>query len=372
MQAATSGTAGRTIPPMGSPRRTGSTSITPISQATTSQLTQHMAQSMTIDEMRALHHRAMTDADAKRTELRLVLASRYRELVGSSDEVIKMKERAQELNDLVKALPQLIAKLTDLAHHVNGGAKDVDPGDAVDPTLTQEMSVLQLRRELSLLPRTMYRALDGKDVHKATLTLIQLFTLIAQQTDEYPMANELSRSRTVSFPAQLDPTLEVQIRMTFLQVQSLPDKIRRISHGVLAGSASYGLSDGASGITRSASALASLHCLESQQRGNDRAGWLLTTYFESKAKILVSLLNQLTVEQAANAEDVLSKIVLILQFDIIIHPYQIFCLRKFPGSAHIMTTVPLFDMDVVKAKCSKCVRAADVHNFKCRSGTFRI
>jgi Vps51/Vps67 len=371
MQGATSGagTAGRTIPPMGSPRR--STSITPISQTTASQLTQHMAQSMTIDEMRALHHRAMTDADAKRTELRLVLASRYRELVGSSDEVIKMKERAQELNDLVKALPQLIAKLTDLPQHVNGEAKEVDPGDTVDPTLTQEMSVLQLRRELSLLPRAMYRALDAKDVHKATLTLIQLFTLIAQQTDEYPLANELSQSRAVSFP-HLDPTLEVQIRMTFLQVQSLPDKIRRISHGVLAGSASYGLSDGALGITRSASALASLHCLESRQRGNDRAEWLLTTYFESKAKILVSLLNQLTVEQAANAEDVLSKIVLILQFDIIMHPYQIFCLRKFPASAHIMTTVPLFDMDVVKAKCSKCVYAADKQNCNCRSGALRI
>ena len=64
-----------------------------------------MAKSMTIDEMRHLHQRALSDAEAKRTELRLVLASRYRELVGSSDEVLRMRERAQELHQLVHALP---------------------------------------------------------------------------------------------------------------------------------------------------------------------------------------------------------------------------------------------------------------------------
>ena len=66
---------------------------------------------MTIDEMRVLHQRALHDAEAKRTELRLVLASRYRELVGSSDEVLRMKDRAKELHDLVHALPGLVEKI---------------------------------------------------------------------------------------------------------------------------------------------------------------------------------------------------------------------------------------------------------------------
>lgn len=84
-----------------------------------------MAASMTIDEMRALHQHALREAEAKRTELRLVLASRYRELVGSSDEVLKMNERSQELHDLVHNLPKLLEKLTSSVDSpsVTGGEK---------------------------------------------------------------------------------------------------------------------------------------------------------------------------------------------------------------------------------------------------------
>lgn len=309
-----------------------------------------MAQSMTIDEMRALHQRALTEADAKRTELRLVLASRYRELVGSSDEVIKMKERSQELHDLVEALPQLISKLTN-------PPKDEEEGKEEDKEVAasthEDATVLELRSELSLLPRLIHRALDAKDVHKATVSLIKLFTLIGQQTDIYPLANALATVPATSKP-ELDPILEVQIRMTFLQVQTLPDKIRRISNGILARAASYGVPDPSFGAKRSAAALASLHFLETE-KADDRAKRLLTTYFDSKAKLLLSLLGQLTVEQAVNAEEILSKIVLILQHDIVLHPFQIFCIRKFPDSDRIMSSLPLFDKDIVKAKCSKCV-----------------
>lgn len=45
-----------------------------------------MAKSMTLEEMRVVHQRALKDAEAKRMELCLVLASRYRERVGSRDE----------------------------------------------------------------------------------------------------------------------------------------------------------------------------------------------------------------------------------------------------------------------------------------------
>jgi Vps51/Vps67 len=79
------------------------------------QYNQAIAKSMTIDEMRLLHQKALGDAEAKRTELRLVLASRYRELVGSSDEVTKMRERSTELHQLVHALPSLMAKLAQKA-----------------------------------------------------------------------------------------------------------------------------------------------------------------------------------------------------------------------------------------------------------------
>lgn len=335
-----------------------------------SPLTQHMAQSMTIDEMRALHQRALTDADAKRTELRLVLASRYRELVGSSDEVIKMKERAQELHDVVQALPELIAKLSlSASPHQPPRIVEEEKNDADAANEAGTTSTVALRRELSWLPRQIYRALDTQDVHRATVALLRLFTLVASQTNAYPLANALATVPTASSltptPPQselLDPVLEAQLRTTFLQVQTLPDKVRRLARGVLARSASYGGPDPALGAQRSAAALASLHGLGTDGPGEDAAAAaaerLLTTYFEAKAKLLVTLLNQLTssLEQAVNAEEILSKIVLILQHDIVLHPYQIFVLRTFPDSDRIMPTLPLFDKDAAKAKCSKYVR----------------
>lgn len=321
---------------------------------------------MTIDEMRALHERALTDADAKRTELRLVLASRYRELVGSSDEVIKMKERADELLDLVNAIPQIISKLADEdALEFLDETKHEEKENDVQAVLLNDDNAYDpvpvLRRDLSTLPCIIYRALDSQDVHSATVTLIDLFTLIAQQTDAYPLATCLSREETTTkrLKLLLDTTTQVQIQMTFLQVQSLPDKIRRICLGVLARSASYDLPllpiTSCVGSSLSAAALVALDCLETTHTrgGKNNSEYLLTTYFESKAKLLASLLSQLTIEEAANAETVLSKIVLILQYDIVLHPYQIFCIRSFPDSERIIGTLPEFDRDLVKIKCSK-------------------
>lgn len=66
---------------------------------------------MKIDEMRELHRRAQTDDAARRTVLRLVLASRYREVVGSSDQVLQMKARSNEQHELLLCVPQLLSRL---------------------------------------------------------------------------------------------------------------------------------------------------------------------------------------------------------------------------------------------------------------------
>lgn len=318
---------------------------------------------MTIDEMRGLHQRALAEAEAKRTELRLVLASRYRELVGSSDEVIKMKERAQELHDLVGALPTLMAKL-------NGPVmvKDTAPGEEKE---TDEQRMNALRRHLSNLPRAIYRVLDSNDVYAATSKLIELFTLIASQTNVYRLANVLSSTTLAGPPSsQLDPALDAQMRMIFLQVQTLPKKIARIAGRNLVQAASYGkaIEDPALGAEVSAAALASLDLLDVEKKEN-RASHLLELYFDAKAKLLVSLLNKLSTSSgpdneavaAGNAEDILSKIVLILQYDIILHPYQIFVVRQFrtkrTNAEAIMHSLPTFDRTMVRAKCSKFLAA---------------
>jgi hypothetical protein len=365
---------------------------------------QNIAKSMTIDEMRQLHQRALSEAEAKQTELRLVLASRYRELVGSSDEVTKMRERAEELHNLVHALPTLMSKLIESST----GATGIIQGAGATTTLeakeeaegeskTAEASdlVLALRHQLALLPRIIHRALDKNDVHDATRSLMDLFRLIAEQTEEYPLATTLARgmaanSTTTSMmtPKVLDPLLQAQMRMVFLHAQTLPTRITRIATHILSVSASYkgcssGKWDPAFGAQMSAAALSSLDLLDINPR-QDRIVQLLDLYFNSKAKLLKSLLNKLltssssstsggptsskseaTVDGGAhNAEAILSKIVLILQYDIIVHPYEIFVLRSFPCTTKssstaddVVKTLPMFPAEVVQSKASNFLAA---------------
>jgi Vps51/Vps67 len=394
---------------------------------------QTLARSMTIDEMRALHRKALKDAEAKETELRLVLASRYRELVGSSDEVTKMNERARELHDLVAALPGLMEKLVrqttttieeeqkqqqleeeGKASHEDEVDNDVDAGRKTDSANAQ--AVLELRQQLSNLPRQVHRGLDKGNVHGATTCLMELFRLIAQQTDAYPLATALaphgSNDRLSSKVDSTDTLLEAQMRMTFLHVQTLPSKITKIAKHILLHSSGVKYAEGLSsvgetnrsgdkanvdvdpmyGAETSAAALSALDLLEIRLQGtaidSNRSVELLDLYFDSKANLLQSLLNQLNTSTLGqqqesggpdagsggkakamdgnsndNAEMILSKIVLILQYDIVLHPYQIFILRDFPSqskattSSGIMKSLPMFPAPIVQAKVSKFLSA---------------
>lgn len=337
---------------------------------------QNLARSMTIDEMRELHRRALSEAEAKQTELRLVLASRYRELVGSSDEVTKMRERAQELHELVHALPGLMEKL------VNSTAAPL-PSTREDSKYaepTDSSNVLVLRHKLSNLPRLIHRALDKNDVHEAAESLLQLFRIIAEQTDEYPLATALASGVTPASNLQsMDALLRAQMRMTFLHVQTLPAKITRISKHILNSAASFGPNP-QYGAQLSASALSTLDLLDISPT-RDRPVQLLDLYFEAKAQLLQGLLGQLSTtakdssaagrssdegddSDAGNAEEILSKIVLILQYDIILHPYQIFVLRKFPmhpqsisAPETIVRSLPIFPASVVQTKTTNFLSA---------------
>lgn len=127
---------------------------------TSQALTDSMTKSMTIEEMRHLHERAVRDAASKSTELRLVLASRYRELVGSSDEVIKMNDRAEELHELVKNLPDLVDKLL---YTFQSPASDEEKTEA------SPEHALDVRRKMMQLPREIYRSLSLGDVYKVRI-----------------------------------------------------------------------------------------------------------------------------------------------------------------------------------------------------------
>ena len=331
---------------------------------------ENLARSMTIEEMRDLHRFALSDAEAKQTELRLVLASRYRELVGSSDEVTKMRKRAQELHELVHALPDLMEKLVNTIDDSQAESKSEEKDGSVRPRAL----VASLRNSLVSLPRLVHRALDTGDVHEATESLLKLFRLIAERTDEYPLAVALSPGVVTknAHATQQEQTseeliLEAQIRMTFLHVQTLPSRINRIARNIIGSAGSFGPDDDPMfGTQSSAAALSSLDLLDTNQT-RDRAASLLDLYFDAKAKLLQSLLGMLTTSDVnekndngvGNAEEILSKIVLILQYDVILHPYQIFVLRRFPcmlGSKstekEIMKSLPCFSAAVVQSKSS--------------------
>jgi hypothetical protein len=190
-------------------------------------LAQSMAKSMTLDEMRVVHQRALRDAEAKRMELRLVLASRYRELVGSSDEVIKMNERAAELLDLVQNLPQLLDRVANAHPSTAAVTTQEEKLDNVgaDDEENDARRVNAIRAKLANYPRLIHRALHKKDVFLATTTLLDLFTLIASLSDRYPLATSLSRmdSKVSTMDRTLvDETMEAQLRMLFYKWNRYP------------------------------------------------------------------------------------------------------------------------------------------------------
>lgn len=376
--------------------------VAPSMSSNSGQYSQSISKSLTIEEMRQLHQRALSDADAKRTELRLVLASRYRELVGSSEEVQKMRERAQELNELVHALPSLMENLSSSTKTTSktkvGKAQELAGDSSAD---SGENQIEELRRQLSLLPRVIHRFLDNDDVHGAAVTLIQLFTSIAKQTQEFPLATALAPLGSFDknkdrIGDNLDVQLQAKMKMVFLYTQTLPEKIVRLSRRILHDAASFDSTNTGTnninptmGARMSAAALSALDLLDVEDSAErDHGVHLLDMYFDAKAQLLQSLLNQLITpgqsqddekstsnikndvdganssnsSNAQNAEEILSKIVLILQHDVVLHPYQIFCLRKFPVDQKgqvdsIMKSFPVVDADLVKSRSSNFLAA---------------
>ena len=280
-------------------------------------------QSMTIDEMRHMHQQALQQAEAKKTELRLVLASRYRELVGSSDEVIKMKDRSEELLDLVKNIPVLMENLPQ-----ETVPKKILEGEDTAPS-QEATTTPSLQRQLSVLPRSIYRALDQDRVYDATNLLIQLFTLVKSTSDAYPVANQLARpspplydsSSSNSNSNRTDSRVSARnVRLVYLQFESMPLKIKRMA------SQKLGRVGTSSLVT--ASALSALQQLSTTKT----TGFPIEDYYSAKAELLTALLEKLKDGGSSNnnAQQILSQIVRILQLDILVVPYQIWIRRDHP------------------------------------------
>lgn len=313
-------------------------------------------QSMTIDEMREVHQRAVQEAESKNTELRLVLASRYKELVGSSDEVIRMKERSQELHDLVKALPELMEKVI-MSNNI-GVTKSEQLQSSEEGKVSvedQETAGALVRQKMAYLPRVIHRSLHNQDIYKATTTLIQLFTLIAGQTNAYPLATRLANLGDDVPQPHRDQVKAFHLRMMFMQVEALPRQLVRHSEECLRVASEDSPEDSTGGASESASALCALYLLRNSdvedQATKATSTYLLDQYFDAKTALMTSLLWELSTND--KAESVLSKICRILQYDIILHPYHIFVRRHLDEKDDILSSLPMVDQESVRTRCTQ-------------------
>lgn len=321
--------------------------------------------------MRALHRQALSEAEAKKTELKLVLASRYRELVGSSDEVLDMQRDAKVLDDLVTSIPSLVEYLLKRASSDNGENKEEEAHTEI--IVTHDRDLLD-RLQLSDAPRAVHSCLDIGDVHGAASTLIKTFVLITKYARQYPLANVLTGVNPKDdFCPPQSAALLMQIKMIYLHLQSIPLRIIQMSKQYL-----LNLSQSCSGTAR---ALSAIHLLNVQKiPDTQRANKLMDLYFDSKTKVIHDLLDKLSPRSMAKgspprnkkdstfyseestdaAEKTISEILLILQYDIILYPCQIFMLRRYEKDEdedNVIGSLPQFDVGQLKTKISNFLAA---------------
>ncbi len=363
--------------------------------------TMAISKSLTIDEMRELHQRALSEAEAKKTELKLVLASRYRELVGSSDEVLEMRRDANVLDELVAGIPELVddlIKCTLNNEEVEEGEvkENLDLNATRTSTVKEDNGAVTIFRDrvrLADAPRIVHSCLDHDDVHGAAVALIETFSIISKYTCQYPLANSMAISSNSSASDTIvkSPALETQIKMIYLHLQTIPLRTIQTSKKIL-----LQPSESCGRCPSTARALSALHLLnvklkqipDSEQRGNK----LMDLYFDSKAKLIQKLLDRLspasstvkdvtgmglskakreqnyyTEEATDAAEKTISEILTVLQYDVILYPYHIFSLRKYEqltpeylassSSNEVMDSLPVFDKVQLKAKMSNFLAA---------------
>jgi hypothetical protein len=377
--------------------------------------------------MRTLHQHALTEAESKKTELRLVLASRYRELVGSSDEVSTMSRDASVLQDLVCQLPSLVDALIKCVNKDGKTSEsetkiqqeeEKSKGNESGSKPNTSAMIISDRIKLSSSTRVVHSYLDENDVHGATTSLLDAFQVISKYTNQYPLVNQLINNSGLASnkssggdsavlvpPTSLSPNdakiLYTQIKMIYLHLQTIPLHTIQLSKKILVETknkaAMTNVANDAHDTARALSALHRLNVSFFQYSDATRSNKLLDLYFDSKAKLIHSLLDKLSGNGGGSsgsnfnedgnkttlmmddnedvtdvAEHVISKIVLILQHDIILYPYQIFMMRKYALKQQhqkqyqqkeenlvedVMNTLPSFDHEQVKTKASNFLAA---------------
>ena len=304
-----------------------------------------------------------------------------------------MKDRAVELNELVSGMGGLVERVLEAEQVVSGAASGGDEtvSDGNQESVDKHVyaPAEESTRQLFHLPRLIHRYLDANDLHSAAYELVHLFGIIHRYSGGNFALAEALGGRSIDHGVgaynnsgdndKQSSALSIQTKMIYLHIQTLPSKIIHLAQNEL--------SNPSLSAHRTAASLSSLHLLSVQVQ---TVNWM-ELYYDSKAKLLNNLLEKLSMGDETskgdvnvgnvteNAEGVLSDIVRILQYDVILAPYMIFVLRKFPvdgdendsdgdnkNSNHtssinnmkkIMSTLPIFDPEQLKSKASRFLAA---------------
>ena len=325
-----------------------------------------------IQTLRALHQKARENLNAKQTELRLVVASRYKELVtsnhssaggdslstqGTYGELCTMHTHAKQLVAMLegqgssdeRGMEQLLRD-TILRSNLSrtAGNLEVEREEMVSNVKTKNvMSLSRYRYELSSIPQRIHQNLSGSHIAPmiAAQNLVRAFHLIDCQNStsssggkiRFPLAREhtsrffSNNAILLARNAENDKCLEYQIRIIYEHLGHLPIRILSAAKEVLL-QENFEASDYSGALV--ALVLMDNKLIPSTATGEKLSCRLLDLFLENKASMLMKYLKLGNDEkQLESPEDYLSNLVSIIQ-NLVLQAYYIFSgIKKDNGSS---------------------------------------
>ncbi|KAI9512526.1 hypothetical protein F5148DRAFT_1007960 [Russula earlei] len=205
--------------------------------------------SLTILEVKQVHQRLLTDADAKQEELRLMVGERYRDLLQASSSIISIAQSSQDtLNALEDVKTSIPAEIPQLARRSIAGENDDTPLRILQSIAAHVKLLLDTPEHiwrllekkkylhagwLFLLARIIYQALvqgdaeDEVDWTSHGIDVLEQFPLVQRQWDTVsPLRAQITYKATLSLRdsnASLEDICSVLLTLHLLDSRPLLD-----------------------------------------------------------------------------------------------------------------------------------------------------
>ncbi|KAI0257190.1 hypothetical protein BJV78DRAFT_1277757 [Lactifluus subvellereus] len=223
---------------------------------------------LTVPEVKQVHQRLLSDADAKQEELRLMRRERYRDLLQASSSIISIAQSSQDVLDALEDIKTSIpAEIPQSARRPNDSEKD-------DSQLRILQSVAAHMKLLLDTPEHIWRLLEKKKyLHAGWLFLLARIIYQALVREDTEDENDWTAHGIVvpeQFPLvqrQWDTVSQLRAQITY--------------------KATLSLRDSNASLEDVCSILLTLHLLESRPLGD-----VLTTFLTQRARTLQATLSR--------------------------------------------------------------------------------